>query len=156
MTQKRVYASAVMLFLAVCFLSVLLRQLIRRFPSVPVTLVAGLLLAAAMTLGNPDALIASYNVDAYLRGDLETVDVEALADLGDSAIPAMAKLESVWKEENLLGRLSHDEREALRLLGDLLDARAEDALAASPSPLSFSLPSSRARALLSQRTASGE
>ncbi|MBQ5772415.1 MAG: DUF4173 domain-containing protein [Clostridia bacterium] len=156
LTQKRVYASAVMLFLAVCFLSVLLRQLIRRFPSVPVTLVAGLLLAAAMTLGNPDALIASYNVDAYLRGDLETVDVEALADLGDSAIPAMVKLEWVWKEENLLGRLSHDEREALRLLSDLLDARAEKVLADTPSPLSFSIPAYRARALLSQRSASGE
>lgn len=156
LTQKRVYASAAMILLAVCFLSVLLRQLIRRFPSVPVTLVAGLLLAAVMTLGNPDALIATYNVDAYLRGDLETVDVEALADLGDSAIPAMVKLESVWKEENLLGRLSYDERVTLRLLSDLLDARAEDALAASPSPLSFSIPSSRARALLSQRSASGE
>ena len=151
LTQKRVYASVMMLFLAVLFLCVLIRQILRRFPSAAVTLATGALLLALLSLSNPDALIASYNVDAYLRGDLKSVDVEALEDLGDSAIPAMARLESVWIERESAQGLPRHEREALSRLTEALDLRAEELSTDTASFLSFSVPTARAKSVLHAR-----
>jgi hypothetical protein len=151
LTQKRVYASVMMLFLAVVFLCVLLRQILRRFPTAAVASVTGILLLALLSLSNPDALIASYNVDAYLRGDLTTVDVEALEALGDSAIPAMARLEEVWIERASEKGLPHHEREALSRLTNALNRRAEALSQDTSSFLSFSVPTARAKAILRSR-----
>lgn len=42
--------------------------------------------------GDVDTQIARYNVDAYLEGRLETVDVDHLSSLSDGAIPELARL----------------------------------------------------------------
>lgn len=152
LTQKRVYASVLMLLLAVIFLCVLLRQLLRRFPAAAVTVIAGAVLFALLSLSNPDSLIASYNVDAYLRKDLAMVDIDALEDLGDSAIPAMTKLEAVWQNESRLGTLTSHERESLLRLTDILDAHAERLLSENDEGLlSFSIPTARAKVALQER-----
>lgn len=45
-------------------------------------------------LANPGGIIANYNVDHYLSGDLETVDTFYLEQLGTDALPALYRLEN--------------------------------------------------------------
>ena len=53
---------------------------------------AGLLLGALVSWGDVDTFVAKYNVDAYLAGKLETVDVSHLSVLGDGAVPHIYRL----------------------------------------------------------------
>ncbi|MCD8117117.1 MAG: DUF4173 domain-containing protein [Oscillospiraceae bacterium] len=45
-----------------------------------------------LCLANPAGLTAGYNVNAYLTGRLDTVDVEYLEDLGTDSLPALTRL----------------------------------------------------------------
>ena len=157
LTQKRVYASWAMIVLAVIFVLVLLRQCIRKFPAVLVSLIATFLLFAAISLPNVDGMIASYNVDRYLSGELNTVDVEALADLGVSAVPALVKLENELTEKSVLGT-GDENADSVRIqAGAALDAIAIDLRKQEKEQngvekiFSFSIPTARARALLEDR-----
>ena len=47
----------------------------------------------ALGVCGTDSIIAKYNVNAYLNGDLATVDIDALEELGDAAIPELINLE---------------------------------------------------------------
>lgn len=92
LTQKRVYATWFMILLAIVFVLVAVGMFVRRFKTVLVCVLVCLALFAGLALCGPDRLIAEYNVDRYLDGSLETVDVGAMGDLGYSAIPAMVRL----------------------------------------------------------------
>jgi hypothetical protein len=92
LTQKRVYATWFMLLLAVVFVLVLIRQATKKLHLFPAIALACVLFAALITLPNVDGMIASYNVNAYLSGDLKEVDIDALSDYGTSAVPALVRL----------------------------------------------------------------
>ena len=47
---------------------------------------------AALALPNADGYIAKYNVDRYVSGSLETVDVDHLSGLGSGAVPYLDRL----------------------------------------------------------------
>ncbi len=51
-----------------------------------------LVLWLALNYTNVDARVANYNVDAYLSGALETVDVDYLSALSGDALPALERL----------------------------------------------------------------
>lgn len=92
LTPKRVYASWFMIVLAVVFILVILKQFITKFKVIIASVGVCVVLFAALSLLNVDGFIAKYNVDRYLDKSLKTVDVEALYDLGDAAIPEMVRL----------------------------------------------------------------
>ncbi len=94
LTQKRVYASVFMIALGVVFAVILAKQFLPRTPSAIAILCVFALFSAA-ALGNADAQIARYNVDRYLDGTLAEVDIHALAELGDAAIPEMIRLAEI-------------------------------------------------------------
>lgn len=98
LTRKRVYASCVMLLLAVTFLLILVRQFVDKTPIVAISLVAAILMFGLLSLGNVDAQIARYNVDRYLDGTLSGVDIYALDALGDAAIPALCHMAEILDE----------------------------------------------------------
>lgn len=151
LTEKRVYASWAMLLLAFVFLMILVKQLLSRFPFFKVAIVGALLLFALIALPNTDAVIADYNVDRYLDGSLETVDVDELVDLGVASVEARIRLEAEWRSRlGLLGTgaLSPDERAALETLSCSLDAEKESL---SRGLWSFSFPNARAKRLLEER-----
>lgn len=100
LTPKRVYAGWFMLILAVLFLLIILKQMIRRLRLIPVSVVVCVVLFAALSLSGSDRLIATYNIDRYLDGTLESVDVEAMEDLGDAAVPAMVRLAQTLDRRN--------------------------------------------------------
>ncbi|MBQ9131418.1 MAG: DUF4173 domain-containing protein, partial [Clostridia bacterium] len=157
LTQKRVYASWAMILLAVIFIAVLLRQCIRRFPATFTALAVGILLFALIALPNVDGMIANYNVDRYLAGDLTEMDVYALEDLGVSSVPALVKLEQELSDRVLLGTLTDKEQDILAQTSNALNAILIDLYEEEKNAngmervFNFSIPTARARALLKER-----
>ena len=141
LTQKRVYASWLMILMAICFIAVLIRQAVEKFPLVTVLAVTVLILVLLIVLINADALIASYNVNAYLSGTLPEADVQMMQEeLGISSLPslvrlrdALAAIQSPTQEQSFLLQTTE---EAIRTL--------EESLPES-SLFSFSIPNFRAR-----------
>lgn len=92
LTQKRVYATWFMAVLALVFIAVALSRFI---PKIKIAAVASAIVVVAfagLSLCNVDSIISKYNVDRYLDGSLNTVDVSALSELGDAAVPDMVRL----------------------------------------------------------------
>lgn len=92
LTQKRVYSSWLMIVLAMLFVVAVVKQFVGKLNSVAVSCAVIVIMFTGLSLSNVDGLIARYNVDRYLEGSLETVDVWAMRDLGDAAVPEMVRL----------------------------------------------------------------
>ncbi len=92
MTVLRLTTSAFMVFLTVVFISVVLRIYLRRVNVVKTALFTAGLVVLVLGVGNVEAICARYNYEAYMHCQLETVDVQAMYELGDEGLPYVAKL----------------------------------------------------------------
>ncbi len=99
MTELRITTSMFMLFLAVVFITLMLRLYI---PAIKV-LKTGFIAAsvALIILGgfNVNNVIAKYNYTAYKTGVLKEVDISTIYYLGDEGIPYLAKLANDKNED---------------------------------------------------------
>ena len=86
MTHLRIYTSLFCLFLAVVFIAVLIRLFAKNLPYMKAALICGAVIVSVMCFADVDGVIAKYNVEAYLDGRLETVDVYALSNLSSDAV----------------------------------------------------------------------
>ncbi|MBE6565971.1 MAG: DUF4173 domain-containing protein [Ruminococcaceae bacterium] len=148
MTRSRVLATWMILLLAVSFILSLIHVFCRKFPLAIGIFITCALFLLVLFLPNIDGMIADYNVDAYLSGDLSSVDVEALCDLDLAAVPALSRL-----EEHLLARGKLDEKSALLLeqTSAQLDRLAEWSANSADGIFDFNLPLSRAKRMLAER-----
>lgn len=92
LTPKRVYATWLMSVIAVLFILISLKMFVRKLKVVAISLVAVVAMFAIISLPNNDAFIARYNVERYVNGSLDTIDLDAMEDLGTSAIPSLVDL----------------------------------------------------------------
>lgn len=92
LTQKRVYTTWFMILLAVVFILICVRLFVRSFKPVALSLFWCVIMFAILALPNVDAFIADYNVDRYINGTLDTVDIENMRDLDSSAVPSLMRL----------------------------------------------------------------
>lgn len=92
LTQKRVYATWFMAVIAVIFVLIAVGRFVPRMKTVFVCTAVCVVMFAGLSLCNVNGIIANHNVDRYLSGDLKTVDVNALEDLGNAAVPALCRL----------------------------------------------------------------
>ncbi len=147
LTRKRVYASWLIIVLALFFIAVLCKQFIARMPLIRTLTITFAVCFALIAIPDVDAMIASYNVNEYISGDADYVDVSAISEYDVSAVPALAKL-----KDELEGRHSLSEDEVLYLAqtnSALL--RIKNELENEPNHIfSFNLPTQRARGILSQ------
>ena len=148
MTRNRILATWMILLLAVIFILSLIQVFCRKFPIAMAILVACVLFALVLFLPNIDGMIANYNVDAYLSGNLSSVDVEALCDLDYAAVPALSRL-----EDNLLSLSSRDGKSAsiLKAVTARLDALAEKSNKYPDGFFDFNIPTWRAKQMLEGR-----
>lgn len=51
-----------------------------------------------LTLSNYNGLIANYNVDRYIEGRVQKIDVYALCEIETPAVPAMIRLAEYWED----------------------------------------------------------
>lgn len=100
LTPRRLYAAWFMVVLAVVFLLIAIKQFVRKLRVTAISLVALSVLFAALALPNTDGYIAKYNVDRYVAGTLDTVDLEAMEDLGVAAVPQVVRLATILEQEN--------------------------------------------------------
>ena len=81
-----------MICIAVALLCVAVWILVPRFPYMQVTVLTALVVGCCTGWMDVDTQVARYNVDAYLSGQLETVDVGHLGSLSEGAVPQLARL----------------------------------------------------------------
>jgi len=141
LTPKRVHAAWFMAVLAVLFILIIIRQFAKKLNAVAVSIVVLVIMFAAIALPNIDGYIAEYNVDRYLNGTLETVDVDAMKDLGLSAVPQMVRLADVLDESKADLVLYVDVMDFLRQIE--IDYFAEE-----PELFTYTVPYVRAREAL--------
>ncbi len=92
MTRLRIFTSVFMLMLGTAIIGVGIRLFAPRYPYMRTIVVAVTLISLAMSYADVDTVIARYNVEAYRRGALETVDVYELGRLSDGAVPYLLEL----------------------------------------------------------------
>ena len=141
LTPKRVHAAWFMAVLAVIFILIIIRQFAKKLNAVAVSIVVLVIMFAAIALPDIDGYIAEYNVDRYLNGTLETVDVDAMKDLGLSAVPQMVRLADVLDESKADLVLYVDVMDFLRQIE--IDYFAEE-----PELFTYTVPYVRAREAL--------
>ncbi len=128
LTQKRVYSSWLMIVLALLFVVAVVKQFVGKLNAVAVSCAVVVVMFAGLALSNVDGQIARYNVDRYLEGSLETVDVWAMRDLGDAAVPEMVRLLDELKARGVTDdsyRYSEEYNLYSRALGALEDVVLE-------------------------------
>lgn len=86
MTHKRILTSVFMVFLAVAFITMAIRLFCRKFPFLKICLIAAVVLVTALGFADVDRIIAKHNVEAYLSGSLDSVDMDELSALSSDGI----------------------------------------------------------------------
>jgi len=140
LTQKRIYALWLMVVIGIVFLVIALGQFLRNLKVVAVSLTVTVLLFSALSVCNVNALCARYNTDRYLSGSLESFDLEAMEELGDSAIPSLVRLSNSLDSEK--------DSELKRQIDALLVLEKWRFKNEDASVFSFSVPSAMAKAAL--------
>lgn len=103
MTVLRLTTSAFMVFLAVVFLSVILRIYLVNINIVKTALITASCILLLLGTVNVNAVCARYNYESYISGRLTSVDMEAMFHLGDEGIPYLVKLAD-HKDPDISGR----------------------------------------------------
>ena len=122
LTQKRVYATWFMGVLAVVFVILAVRQFVPRFKALFASAAVCVVMLSVLALGNVNGLIATYNTDRAIDGELSTADVQALEDLGDAAVPSLVRL---YKEHEVRGTLQTPHARQVLYALSRADARLE-------------------------------
>lgn len=146
LSLRRLLASLAMGFLALAFLSVILTRAFttkkRKLRLFPILLCLFFLFSCAFTTVDLKAVVAEYNADAYLNGEIVPADPESIAALGESGIPALVRL----AKAGIRDRDGRTVEEIPSCRAALLET--ERSLADGVLFLSFSCPRARARAAL--------
>lgn len=140
LTPKRIYAMWLMALIAVIFVLIALGQFLRKLKTVALCFTVVVVMFAGLAVCNVNSLCAQYNADRYLSGTLETIDVDAMSELGVSAVPSLVRLATEMDQEKdpLLHRRVDS---ALREASVKLRQRED-------SVFSFSIPVARAKTAL--------
>ncbi len=92
LTRLRILTQAVMLWLGLTTLLVTVRLFLPRFGYMKAAALCAMVIGTALIWADVDTQVARHNVNAYLSGEMQTVDVVYLQILGDGAVPYLAKL----------------------------------------------------------------
>jgi len=89
MTVLRITTSGFMLFLFVVFIALILRCFCKKTKVVRVALISAMLILMLLGFLNVEGTVAKYNVNAYMKGNLKTIDINMIEDLGLEGVPAL-------------------------------------------------------------------
>jgi hypothetical protein len=123
LTPLRLYSSWFMVVLLLVFL-LLLAWHVRSFNVARPLIVGVTVLVLALGLANTDGIIAQYNVERYMTGKTQTIDVNMLDDLFPAAAPALYELKEYAPDAGVrdsaahkIERYSYTRDETTRLFG---------------------------------------
>lgn len=92
MTRLRVLTMVIMVFLGLTTAVIGIWLFAQKLPYMKVVLLSAMILGAAVLWTDVDSVVARYNVDGYLTGQLESVDISYLKWLGSGAVPHLDRL----------------------------------------------------------------
>lgn len=92
MTRLRIQTSAFMVFLAVVFISLIIRLYLPKVRVIRTAFVTAAVVLIALGVGNVNTVVADYNYQAFKNGTLESMDIDAIYDLGHEGVPYLVKL----------------------------------------------------------------
>lgn len=148
LTQKRVYAMWFMALIAAVFIVVAIGKYATRMKTIWTSLLISVIFFAALSLSNVNGIIAEYNVNRYLDGELEIVDIEALNRLDDASVPALVRLAEALDERKAEGK---DIPEEMYMnLKDSLESKASYMKEYENSIFEFNIPAYRAKSALAE------
>ncbi|MGI6451300.1 MAG: DUF4153 domain-containing protein [Desulfitobacteriia bacterium] len=104
LTQLRVLTTWFMVLLFFIFAVTAARQF-KKFNAARIMLLGFVGFFLALSYGNIDGRIAAYNIDRYHSGTLESLDVKALSELSDAAVPYMYDLYQKTTDQGLKAEL---------------------------------------------------
>ena len=96
LTPLRFYSSCIMGLLALLFLLLPVLRFCGSRKILPVCLILSIAALLCILVLPVNSMVADYNVDRYIDGTLETVDVEYLTSLDYAAVPAAYRLREYW------------------------------------------------------------
>jgi hypothetical protein len=92
MTRLRVLTMVIMVFFGLTTAVISVWLFVSKLPYMKIVVLSALILGAAVLWADVDSVVAKYNVDAYLSGTLQEVDMSHLYQLGSGAIPHLHRL----------------------------------------------------------------
>lgn len=92
LTRLRVLTQIIMLFMALTTLFVTVWLFVPKLPYMKAVIIAAMIIGGATLWADVNTQVARYNVEAYLSGQLEQVDLKYLQTLGNGAVPYIARL----------------------------------------------------------------
>ena len=97
LTTLRIIPSVFMIFLCFVFAFIIMGEFKKSFPVTKLSFYAGNILFVLLCLANIDAVVAQYNLNAYMNGNLPHYD---LYDLKESDMAAMPIIYKAWKNSS--------------------------------------------------------
>ena len=137
LTIERVLASWFIILLLVSFVLVIISQIWRSFRFNAALLLAFAVLFGGLIFCDVPTLVAEYNTEAYLSGQLDAVDMfEVFYRCGESGIPSLVRLSEKAPDEDLrveatnyindyIGRVEREEKDGERGLFSFSVTRAK-------------------------------
>ncbi len=92
LTRLRLLTQVIIFFLGITTVVVSVWLFVPKLPYMRVVLVAALVMGAATAWADVDTVVARHNVTGYLEGRYERIDVAYLGELGNGAVPYIARL----------------------------------------------------------------
>ena len=97
LTILRIIPSVFMIFLCFVFAFIIMGEFKKSFPVTKLSFYAGNILFVLLCLANIDAVVARYNLNAYMNGNLPYYDIY---DLRESDMAAMPVIYKAWKNSS--------------------------------------------------------
>ena len=97
LTTLRIIPSVFMIFLCFVFAFIIIGEFKKNFPVTKLSFYAGNILFVLLCLANIDAVVARYNLNAYMNGNLPYYDIY---DLKESDMAAMPIIYKAWKNSS--------------------------------------------------------
>ena len=97
LTTLRIIPSVFMIFLCFVFAFIIIGEFKKSFPVTKLSFYAGNILFVLLCLANIDAVVARYNLNAYMNGNLPHYDIY---DLKESDMAAMPIIYKAWKNSS--------------------------------------------------------
>ena len=92
LTRLRVLTQVILVFMGITTALVCVWLFVPKFAYMKPILLLALILGAAVAWADVDTVVAKYNVNGYLEGRMETIDVSYLGTLETGAVPQLARL----------------------------------------------------------------
>ena len=92
LSRNRIYGLWTMVLLAVVCLIIIVKQFVPRFKALATIMSVAIVLFGALAFSNVDLQVSNHNINGYINGTYDTVDVDSASLLGDDAVPDLVRL----------------------------------------------------------------